>query len=156
MHLFLLHQSIMSYSVRKTKVIQRQKGVEITTTSKDGQQNSMHWVCRTCKNALTVVEPATLRAEHTKKPASSRCTPWIFSVPSGVTWRCPYELPGNIRTWLPSFVQNTEGGGLPVATHSKLARPFKPTFWSCGFVVNVGGAASTRNSTTVKQKLMTH
>ena len=30
---------------------------------------------RTCRNALTVVEPATLRAEHTKNPASSRCTP---------------------------------------------------------------------------------
>lgn len=45
-----------------------------------------------------------------------------------------------MSTWDPSRVQNTDGGGLPCATHSKFAIPFRPTFWSLDLVTNVGGA----------------
>lgn len=52
----------------------------------------------------------------------------------------PYELLGNINTDEPSFVQYIDGGGLPSATHSNDATPLRPTFWSCGFVMNFGAA----------------
>lgn len=52
----------------------------------------------------------------------------------------PYELSGNISIWEPSFVQKTDGGGLPDATHSKFATPFRPTLRSSGRTLNVGGA----------------
>lgn len=96
----------------------------------------------TCKNARIVVESTTLSAEHTQQPASSFCAPLICRVPSRETCKCPYELLGNIRVLQPSFFQNTEGGGLPSATHGKRATPFKPTFLSWGLTINVGGAVT--------------
>lgn len=52
----------------------------------------------------------------------------------------PYALSGNISICEPSFVQNTDGGGLPAATQSNVATPFRPTLRSSGWAVNLGGA----------------
>lgn len=48
----------------------------------------------------------------------------------------------NLGTWSPSFVQNTDGGGFPVAEHSNLAMPFSPTLWSRGVFRNKGRAVN--------------
>ena len=65
----------------------------------------------------------------------------MVKVPSWLTNICPCVVPANINSWLPSLVQNTDGGGLPVASHSNLAMPFMPTLWSLGFTRKLGCAA---------------
>ena len=66
---------------------------------------------------------------------------WMVKVPSWLTNICPCVVPANINSWLPSLVQNTDGGGLPVASQSNLAMPFMPTLWSLGFTRKLGCAA---------------
>ena len=66
------------------------------------------------------------------------------------------ELPSRIKTkscqvfliqlekWsLTSLVQNTEGGGLPLATQSNLAMPLRPTLAAEGRTMNTGSAENT-------------
>lgn len=94
----------------------------------------------TWRKARAVFDPATLKAEQTKNPASSLCTPWILNVPSELTCMCPCDVSGNMSSWEPSLFQKTDGGGLPVAAQSNSTTPFKLTFWSRGSSVKVGGA----------------
>lgn len=115
---------------------------DVTWNTKKLIPKSAVCLCKlTWRKALTLVDPATLRAEQTRNPASSRCTPWILSVPWEFTCMWPYDVSGNINSWEPSLFQNTEGGGLPVAAQWNSTTPLSPTFWSFGVSIKVGGAA---------------
>ena len=67
---------------------------------------------------------------------------WMVRVPSSLTNIWPCVVPANIKSCDPSFVQKTEGGGLPIAWHSKVAIPFIPTRWSLGFTTKLGCAVN--------------
>ena len=84
-----------------------------------------------------MADPATERAEHTKEPVSSFLTVVIVSVPSDCTAIRPL-WPGNIKAWLPSFVQKTAGAGIPLVKQSKETSALITTRWSCGGTINVG------------------
>ena len=56
----------------------------------------------------------------------------------------PSELPsGDQDKFLTSLVQNTDGGGLPLATQSNLAMPLRPTLAAEGRTMNTGSAENT-------------
>lgn len=46
------------------------------------------------------------------------------------------------QTWLPSFCQNTAGGGLPVVSHWKVTLRPGGTLWSWGQVTSWGGTGA--------------
>lgn len=138
--MFFFANRFSGFKLWGIKVRQRTVGILTIPGNEKYFQFSYTKTWLTCKKALHVTDPATESAEHTRYPASTFWAPCIRSVPSWVTWNRPYALPGNMSTCDPSRVQNTEGGGLPCATQSKFAIPFRPTFWSLGLVMNVGGA----------------
>ena len=51
---------------------------------------------------------------------------------------------GRGQTWLPSFCQNTAGGGLPLLWHWKVTLWPGVTVWSRGPVTSWGGTAAVR------------